>query len=372
MPLRSALSTPPALSRRGALRTIAGAAIAVAAGGRAPRASARSTASRTYQERINFGAKAVHMDPRKSTPDSVQALVDLIDKTELNALVIDIKEEGVYFRSAVDLFRDNGVLIPKYDVTDLIDLMHSHGIYTIARLVSFKDPILPFSRPDLAVGDIGGGIWRDVNGIPWLNPFNEEVWAANASLAAEAASFGFDEIQLDYVRFPTDGNLGRMVFGQPLTQESRQNAILGYIQVVQERVRQQGVALGADIFGWSLVVDDDNGIGQNAVQIAPTVDFFCPMVYPSHWPYGSLNVPGHPNDFPYQTIEISMELATAKLPTQTKKVRPWLQAFSLPGMKLYTSADIRAQIDAAEDSGIEGWMMWNFGNPYPADAFRPG
>jgi hypothetical protein len=372
MPLRPAQITPPTLSRRGALRTFAGAAITAAAGARTSRVSARSTATRTYQERINFGARALHLDPRKSTPDYVLSLVDLVDKTELNALVIDIKEDGVYYSSDVELFRANGVVVPLYDIADLIGLMHDHGIYTIARLVSFKDPILAERRPDLAVGDIGGGIWRDVNGVPWLNPFNEEVWAANAALAAEAALLGFDEIQLDYVRFPTDGNLSRMVFGQPLTQESRQHAVLGYIQLVQETVRPHGAALGADIFGWTLVVDDDNGIGQNAVQIAPEVDFFCPMVYPSHWPYGSLNLPGHPNDFPYQTIEISMELATAKLPTQVKKVRPWLQAFSLPGMKTYTSNDIRAQIDAAQDTGIEGWMLWNFGNPYPADAFRPG
>ncbi len=276
MPLRPVLSAPPSLPRRRALRTIAGAAVAVAVGARPARASARSTSSRTYEERIDFGAKAVHLDPRKSNPDFVRSLVDLIDKTELNALVIDIKEEGVYFRSAVELFRDNGVLIPKYDVSDLIGLMHDHGIYTIARLVSFKDPILAERRPDLAVGDTGGGIWRDVNGVPWLNPFSEEVWEANASLAAEAASFGFDEIQLDYVRFPTDGNLSRMSFGRPLTQESRQNAILGYIQLVQEKVRPHGVALGADIFGWSLVVDDDSGIGQNAVQIAPSCRFLLP------------------------------------------------------------------------------------------------
>ena len=362
----------PSFSRRTALRALAGGAIAASAVAAAPRprALARTSATRTRQERINFGAKAVYMDPRKSDATVVRSLLDLIDRTELNALVIDIKEEGVYFESGVKLFRANGAIATKYDIADLIGTMRDRGVYTIARLVTFKDPILAERRPDLAVGDIGGGVWRDITGSAWLNPFNEEVWDATASLAAEAAGYGFDEIQLDYVRFPTDGNLSRMVFGRPLSQIARQDAILGVVELTLDRLVPSGAALGADIFGWSLVVDDDNGIGQNAAQLAPVLDFFCPMVYPSHWPQGSLNVSGHPNDFPYRTVEISMELANAKLPTLTKKVRPWLQGFSLPGFTPYFSGDIRAQIDAAEANGIEGWMIWDFDNAYPEDAFR--
>ncbi len=369
----SDVAASPTFSRRTALRTLAGGALATAAVASVPRsrAAARTSATRTRQERINFGAKAVYLDPRRSDATVVRGLLDMIDRTELNALVIDIKEEGVYFESGVELFRTNGVVAPKYDIADLLGTMRDRGVYTIARLVTFKDPILPERRPDLAVGDIGGGIWRDVTGSPWLNPFNEEVWDATATLAAEAAGYGFDEIQLDYVRFPTDGDLSRMEFGRPLTQVARQDAILGFVELTLERLKPSGAALGADIFGWSLVVDDDNGIGQNATQLAPVLDFFCPMVYPSHWPQGSLNVPGHPNDFPYRTVEISMELANAKLPDLTQKVRPWLQGFSLPGFTPYFSQDIRAQIDAAEANGIEGWMIWDFDNAYPEDAFRP-
>lgn len=371
--LASDRASSPTFSRRAALRTLTGGALAASAVATAPRARtlARSSAARTRQERINFGAKAVYMDPRKSDAAGVRTLLDLIDRTELNALVIDIKEEGVYFESGVELFRANGVVATKYDIADLIGTMRDRGVYTIARLVTFKDPVLAERRPDLAVRDTLGGIWRDVTGSGWLNPFNEEVWDATAALAAEAAGYGFDEIQLDYVRFPTDGDLGRTDFGRPLTQLSRQDAILGVVELTLDRLKPSGAALGADIFGWSLVVDDDNGIGQNAALLAPILDFFCPMVYPSHWPQGSLNVPGHPNDFPYRTVEISMELANAKLPTQTQKVRPWLQGFSLPGFTPYFSRDIRAQIDAAEANGIDGWMIWDFDNAYPEDAFRP-
>lgn len=365
-------STPafrPGFSRREALRALTGAGLALGAAEHFGSTSATAKAKKSS----NVAAKAIYMDPRKTNDqDGARALADLIERTELNAIVLDIKEEGVYYRTDVDFYRENGALNPQYDVTNLLTMLRDRDIYVIGRLVVFKDPILAQARPNLAVKDTrSGDLWHDMNGVAWLNPFAEEVWRGAASLAREAARYGFDEIQYDYVRFPTDGDLTRMEFGRELTEESREDAILGLLELTQKKLKSTGATLGADIFGWSLVVDDDNGIGQNASRIAPVVDYFCPMVYPSHWPNGSLAVPGHPNDFPYQTVEISMELAEQRLPDMVQKVRPWLQGFSLPGMTPYGPEDIRAQIDAAEASGIEGWMIWTFDNHYPEDAFKP-
>jgi len=129
--------------------------------------------------------------------------------------------------------------------------------------------------------------------------------------------------------------------------------------------------MGADIFGYTLFVSDDLGIGQNAVRLAPHYDVLCPMVYPSHFPAGSIAVPGHPNDSPYETIQISMAVGADRFGGVAAGLRPWLQDFSLPGMTPYGTAQVRAQIDAAEAAGTGGWMLWGPDNVYHEDALTP-
>ena len=358
-----------ATSRRAAVKTIAGAALAVAARPRAAPATARVVVPTPDTVR------AIYLDPRiTSDRAGFDDLVDLIDRTELNALVLDIKEETVYYDTEVAFFQDAGAVLPRYDVADYLRTLKDHGIYTIARLVSFKDPITVEARPDLAIADETiGGVWRDGGGETWLNPFSEEVWEFTTDLAAEAAELGFDEVQFDYVRLP-DGDLSAADFGPvPYTFASRTGAIAGFLEMGKEKVHDRGAKVSADIFGYTLLVEegDDLGIGQDPAVLAPHVDALCPMIYPSHFPEGSLAVDGHPNDFPYETIEISLGLARERHPDLTGKLRPWLQDFSLPWLGEYDTDDVRAQIDATDEAGVAGWMLWDPNNVYHREALAP-
>ena len=355
----------PTLSRRRALQGLAGTALAGATGLSVGRASA------TYAAPDEFAAKAVYLNPTMDDGYDLDRLLGLIDRTELNALVIDVKEEGVYVDTGVDLFHEAGTVVPYYDVVAVLDALHAHDVYAIARQVVFKDTPLAGARPDLAVADaVTGAPWRDMNGVAWVNPFNEEVWAANIDLAVELAGRGFDEIQFDYVRFPTDGDLEAMDFGREVTESVRVETIAGFLGEARANLAASGAKVGADVFGFTLILDDI-GIGQNVGRIAEVVDYVCPMVYPSHFPNGSIAVAGHPNVFPYETIAISLGSGEEKVAGLRGKLRPWLQDFSLPGMSDYGPAQVRAQIDAAEANGAAGWMVWNAASVYHEDAFVP-
>ena len=356
---------PPTISRRQALQGLAGAALAGASGLSARLAGATSAA----QE--EFVARAVYLNPLMDDGYDLGRLLDLIDRTELNALVIDVKEEGVFVDTEVDLFRQGGTVVPYYDVVAVLDALRAHDVYAIARQVVFKDTPLAIARPDLAVADAATGApWRDMNGVAWVNPFSEEVWTPNIDLALELAGLGFDEIQFDYVRFPTDGDLEAMNFGREVTEPVRVETIAGFLGEARANLAALGARLAADVFGFTLILDDI-GIGQNVRRLAEVVDYVCPMVYPSHFPGGSIAVDGHPNDFPYETIAISLSAGEEKVAEARARIRPWLQDFSLPGMSDYGPAEVRAQIDAAEANDAAGWMIWNFASVYHQDAFVP-
>jgi len=317
--------------------------------------------------------KALHL-----TPDVVadtakfNHLIDLVDHTELNAMVVDIKEGAVYYNTQVQFFRDAGVVQPTYDVNQLLRTLHEHKIYAIARLVVFKDPQVAAHYPNLAVRDTKtGGVWQDSSGAGWLNAFDEGAWTPNIDLAVEAAHLGFDEIQYDYVRFPSDGDLSTADFGHTYTQATRVQAITDFLETSRKAINAAGAKLGVDIFGITTLYDDDQGIGQNLRAIAPVVDYVCPMVYPSHFSPDSIDVGGQPNDHPYQVIQMSMAGAKERMPGMLLKLRPWLQDFQYPGMRAYTTADVLAQIKAAEEAGTSGWMIWNDNGEFHEDAFKP-
>jgi hypothetical protein len=355
----------PTFSRRRALRGLAGTALAGATGLSAGIAGATSAAP------DEFAAKAVYLNPLMDDGYDLDRLLALIDRTELNALVIAVKEEGVYVDTGVDLFREAGTVVPYYDVAAVLDALHARDVYAIARQVIFKDTLLAEARPDLAVIDAAtGGPWYDMNGVAWVNPFSEDVWAANIDFAVELVRLGFDEIQFDYVRFPTDGDLETMDFGREVTESVQVETITDFLGEARAKVAAAGAKMGADIFGFTLI-QDDIGIGQNIGRITKVVDYVCPMVYPSHFPDGSIAVDGQPNDFPYETIDISLGVGQEKVPGLKRKLRPWLQDFSLPGMSEYGPAEVRAQIDAAEANGAAGWMIWNAASVYHEDAFTP-
>lgn len=316
---------------------------------------------------------AIYMNPNISNTDAdVDRLIDIIDTTDANAIVIDIKEELIFYDSQVEFFVDAGTVRPIIDLPALLKKFQDHDIYTIARLVVFKDSLVAENRPELAVlNNQTGDLWRDMNGVSWVNPMEHELWEANSDLAVEAAEIGFDEIQYDYVRFPTDGDLSTTDFGVENTQENRQNAIQKLLKMTREKLLPTSAKLSADVFGYTLLVDDDLGIGQNFINLAEYVDYLSPMVYPSHFPNGSIDVDGHPNDFPYETIEVSMRKGKEKLDGSAAQIRPWLQDFSFFDLMPYGDDEVRAQIDAAEDVGTSGWMLWDPNNEYHPGALDP-
>ncbi len=310
--------------------------------------------------------RALYLNPTVTTsPAQIKNLIDVINTTNANAVVIDIKEEWVWYDSDVTFFREAGTVRPAYDIDTLLQQFADNDIYTIARHVLFKDSTVAEVYPDLAVRDVTtGGPWRDINDVAWVNPFIEELWEPNIDLAVEAAKAGFDEIQYDYVRFPTDGDLSTMDFGVEFTQARRENAIEGFLALSRERLLPTGARQSADVFGFTMVVDDDLGIGQNFAQLAEHVDYLSPMVYPSHYSDDQFGLPGSPNDYPYEIVEISLQGGIERLGGEASQIRPWLQDFSFYGMPTYTTQMVRAQIQAADDLGTSGWMLWDPENRY--------
>lgn len=316
--------------------------------------------------------KAIYFNPNISdTQEDIDRLVNLINTTEANAMVIDIKEELIFYDSNVEFFEDAGTISPTFDLTGLLATLEENNIYSIARLVVFKDSIVAEKYPELAVqNEVTGEVWRDMNGVAWVNPMLHVLWDANAELAVEAANLGFDEIQYDYVRFPTDGDLSTMDFGLEYNEENRVLAISKFLEQSKQALLPTGAKLSADVFGFTMLVPDDLGIGQDVTELAPHVDYLSPMVYPSHFPNGSMALDGHPNDFPYETIEISMRTGREQLGSALQ-LRPWLQDFDFFDMKPYGPEEVRAQIQACEDVGTSGWMLWDPNNIYTVGALGP-
>lgn len=320
-----------------------------------------------------FAVKGVYLNGTAAgDPDVVDAIIDLIDQTELNAVIIDTKDGIIFYDSQVAFFRDAGAVDPVYDAKELVQKFHDHGIYVIARQVAYKDPLVAEAHPELSIKDEETGKpWRGWAGEAWVNPLKKGLYQPNVDLAVETAELGFDEIQYDYIRFP-DGDLTGADFGKDYEDvDKRIAAVTTLLEMTRDALRPMGVKLSADVFGWMLLVDDDQGIGQRFPDVAAVVDYISPMVYPSHFPEGSVAVPGHPNDYPYDVISISLNLGMIKIPGAEFKMRPWLQDFSLPGMSKYGADDIRAEIDAAEDSGSSGWMVWNVNAKYVFGAYKP-
>ena len=298
----------------------------------------------------------------------------LIENTELNALVIDVKgDKGMIpYKSSVPLASQIGAqkIITVKDIKGLIKSFKDRGIYTIARIVVFKDNLLAEARPDLAIRTAGGQIWRDREKLSWVNPSKKEVWDYNISIAVEAAQNGFDEIQFDYVRFPDTKGL---VFSMENTEVNRVNAISGFLMEAKKRLAPYNTFLAADIFGyvsWNL---NDTFIGQKLENLVPILDYLSPMLYPSGFQFG---IPGYriPVSHPYEIIYLTLKRAQERTHIQSTRFRPWIQAFRDYSFdrRQFTGKEIRDQIDAAEKFGSHGWMLWNPRNIYTSDGLKKG
>jgi hypothetical protein len=295
----------------------------------------------------------------------------LLAETELNALVIDIKGDKGFipFKSSVALAGEVGgqTVTTVRDMKGLVRSLKEKGIYLIARIVVFKDNPLALAKPELAIRTQGGAIWRDRENLAWVNPSRKEVWDYNIDIAVEAAQYGFDEIQFDYVRFPDTKGL---VFATPNTEENRVRAITEFLGEAKKRLLPYNVFLSADIFGYVLWNLNDTMIGQKLEDIVSHLEYMCPMLYPSGFQFG---IPGYRNPVahPHEIVYLSLKKAGERTKLPPVRFRPWLQAFRDYAFdrRHFTGKEIREQIDAAEKFG-SGWMLWNPRNVYSDDGLR--
>jgi hypothetical protein len=314
-------------------------------------------------------------------PDIRNGVVKLLANDGLNALVVDVKGDLGYltYESRVPLADEIGSNNrPTYtNLDEFVAQMKSQGVYMIARIVVFKDDMLARNGArvglDVAVKDrTTGGIWTDGERLGWVDPFRTEVWDYNTALAEEAIDRGFDEVQFDYVRFPTDPGvntaLDRAKFSQVPTDENRPDTITAFLTRAHEAVNAHGGTLGADIFGYVCWRDDDLGIGQNLERLATAVDYLHPMVYPSTF-NGLPMDPGYADSpaYPYETVFYSLQRAKARLVGTGVALRPWLQYFDdYPWVsgKRYGPTELNAQRRAIRELGLPGWMWWDPTNLY--------
>ncbi len=316
-----------------------------------------------------FVAKGIYAEATVAAdPARFDRVMNLIATRDLNALVVDLKDNNgvVYYDSKVPLAREVGAVHPTLNVPQLIQTLHAKGIYAIGRIVVMEDPIAATKRPDLAIKDNRTGkVWRTSGGAAWLNPTNPQVWQYVTDLAVEAANLGFDEIQFDYVRFPSDGVLASAEYGPSFTggAQERRDAITSLLKMAHTRLAPTHALLGADVFGITAWLKGDNGIGQQFEDLVALVDVICPMDYPSHYSRG-FNGWDIPNNYPYEVIKQSLIERDQRVPGIARKTRPWLQAFSYgPGVE-YGTQQVYAQIQACNEMQSSGYLLWNIGSDY--------
>jgi hypothetical protein len=292
-------------------------------------------------------------------------LDSVLAKPGVNLIQLDVKDEngevaGLEGRAPATAARI-GAVREYYDLAHVTRLAHDRHIWVVARIVGFKDPIAARAIPSIAIRDVHGGIWKDGGGVPWLNQYSPGAWNYLIGLAKAAAATGVDEVQFDYMRFPSEGNLGDMRFPGKV-KEPMDATIPRFLAAARKALAPYDVKLGIDVFG--LAADHNLGIGQNVARIGKHVDVISPMLYPNHYGPGELGIID-PNADPSSTVALSMGTFRQQLIDSPKvKIRPWLQDFGGYGL-----AQIRAQTNAADRQGSAGWMLWDAAMDYTWAAF---
>ncbi|WP_230867693.1 putative glycoside hydrolase [Iocasia frigidifontis] len=308
-----------------------------------------------------FYVKGIYVTGWVAGSEKISALINLVDKTVLNTMVIDIKDQlgHLSYKSNVPLAQEIGANRRKIkNIKALIDELHSRGIYVIGRIVVFKDALLANKRKDLSLKleQSDNTIIKSDN---WVDPSQKEIWDYNLALAREAVEIGFDEIQFDYIRYPA---LARKPYQAVVDKENKSQYINSFAQYVRDELDLLNTPVSIDVFGLTTAVNDDLGIGQNFKELSNIVQIISPMVYPSHYSAGSYGIPV-PDREPYQIIYKSLIDAQEKISDNSNVViRPWLQDFSL-GYK-YSLKDVQEQIKAVEKLGLTEWLLWNPSSKY--------
>lgn len=323
-------------------------------------------------------AKGIYVSGPVAGTAKMDVLIDLVDQTELNAMVIDVKnDEGrvtYKMQSGQVTELEAGVrYIP--DIKELVAKCKEKDIYLIARIVAFRDPYLAEKKPEWAVHTKDGTIFRDKKGLAWVNPYQREMWDYLAEIAFQAAADGFDEVQFDYIRFSTDIGEEDVDYGPEAEKIDKIGIITEFTEYMYGRLAAQGVYVAADVFG--TVIDNETDqriVGQDYDEMAARLDYICPMVYPSHYHNGAYGI-AVPDAAPYATVYAaaasSAQELTAVPEEKRARVRVWLQSFTakwVSGHISYGPQQIREQIKGAYDAGYEEWILWNAGVNYQPEA----
>lgn len=292
-----------------------------------------------------------------------QQIYELIDKTELNSIVFDVKDDNGYidYNCTIPEVLDTGTVKSYYDIDEIIREFKERDIYSIARFVAFKDNVLPRARTDFAVINKNTGNPISLEGSTWVDIYCEEAWDYYIEIIRDLASRGVDEIQFDYIRAPSKGNINSAEYPHNDNDCSKVWAITNFLKKVQEETETYNIKISADVFGWVFIVENDQGIGQLIEEMAPQLDYIYPMAYPSHYNIhflGFEDAEAHP----YEVVKYTLEKGFERIGDTECRIIPFIQAFSYD-LK-YTDREILEQIRAAEELGIEGFLFWNAANKY--------
>ncbi len=329
-------------------------------------------------EPLPESVKAIYMTSCVAgTPSIRKGLVALVEETELNSIIIDIKDYSGHI-SFVPEDENLKSLVSKncfaHDMKEFIGELHEKGIFVIGRITVFQDPYLTKLRPELAVKKRTDTsvVWKDNKGLSFTDPGAKDVWDYHVKISKEAYAIGFDELNFDYIRYPSDGPMNDIYF--PWSDGRKKTDVMGeFFKYLHGELNPLGIVMSADLFGMTTTNSDDLNIGQKLEVALPYFDFIAPMVYPSHYPKSFLGFE-NPAAHPYEVIKHSMTEGVKKVnvfnasvaSTSPLKLRPWLQDFNLGAQ--YTADKVRAQIQATYDSGLTSWMLWNASNRYTRDA----
>lgn len=329
-----------------------------------------------FENNPKIKAKGIYLNIyTMSSRKKLQKLIELTKKTQINAFVLDVKDDSGYLSFEMEAPKMFGIPVPKRyaikDIKKFMSILKENNIYTIARIVTFKDPTYAKANPDKVITSRKTGKpYTNKDGIIWVSAHDRNLWEYNLAIAEEAAKVGFNEIQFDYVRFPASngGRLDKQLDYKNIQNESKPETIQKYLKYARDRLSKLNVYVSADLYGQVGTFNDDMGLGQYWEAISKVVDYVSPMMYPSHYAKGSYGILV-PDAKPYKTIYYCLRDAINRNANidNPAEIRPWIQAFTAKWVKghiNYTSKQIEEQIKAMKDLGVDEYLLWSPTNNY--------
>ena len=320
--------------------------------------------------------------PMAGSTELFQNILDSAAGTEINTVVIDFKDDQGRIICPVDspVASEIGACRPYVqDMKELIASLKERGLYVIARVVAFRDPWLAEKKPEWSLHLADGSLYRDRQGMAWVDPYRKEVWDYLVEVGTEAKEAGFDEVQFDYIRFSTEGTMRDVVFDEAVTGgRSKTDVITEFVKYAYENLASQGLFVSADVFGTIIGSDiDAQAVGQVYTEMAKHLDYICPMIYPSHYGPGNFGLE-HPDTMPYETVLEALKKSQMVMDQAAEAdghvssqaiVRPWLQDFTASYLGEgnyipYGYNEVQRQIQAVKDAGYDEWMLWSAANRY--------